>query len=566
MIEAMPTHAELDADLAVLAAHAGEWAGLGVAEKRALVAAVHAGVAEVAADWVRLACDAKGLALDSPAAGEEWMSGPMGHLLYTTALGHTLDDLAAGRSPIAGARSGRAPGGRTTIRVRMPFDAYDRLLLSGFRADVWLEPGVGFDEAADAAGLRTRAPDGGGVALVLGAGNIASIAPLDALYKLFADGRVVLLKLNPVNDYLLEPLERAYAAFIAAGYVRIVRGGPEVGEYLTGHAAVDEIHITGSQQTHDAIVFGTGDEGARRRETSRPRLAKPITSELGGVAPVIVLPGRWDEADLRFQAEHVATQRLHNSGFNCNAGQVVVLDTGWPQKDSFIAHLRAALAGAPARPAYYPGAGERQRRARASHPGAVALDGDTERTLIEVDSAGDDAFTTEYFAPVLAVTELADTDFLGAAVAFANDRLYGTLTANLIGSPASLRALGPRLDELIAELRYGTIGVNVWTGVGFLTPRASWGAFPGHPLNDVESGRGIVHNALLLDRVERTVLRGPFRPSPRALLRGEPTLSPKPPWFVTNRTAQVTARRLTAFAAAPKVRALPAILVSALRG
>jgi hypothetical protein len=564
MIDAV--RAQLDADLDVLASHAGEWAALGIAAKRALVAELHAGVAEVAAEWVRLACEAKGLALDSPAAGEEWMSGPMGHLLYTTALGHTLDDLAAGRSPIAGARSGHAPGGRTTLRVRMPFDAYESLLLSGFRADVWLEPGVGFDAAAAAAGLRTRDPDSGGVALVLGAGNIASIAPLDALYKLFADGRVVMLKLNPVNDYLLEVFERAYAGFIDAGYLRIVRGDGEVGAYLTGHPEVDEVHITGSQETHDAIVFGTGDEAARRRETAQPRLLKPITSELGGVAPVMVLPGRWREADLRFQAEHVATQRLHNSGFNCNAGQVVVLAADWPQRESFIAHLRDALAAVPARPAYYPGADERQTRARAAHPGAVALDGDCRRTLIEVDSDGDEAFTTEYFAPVLAVTSLAGDDFLAAAVAFANERLYGTLTANLIGTPASLRALGPRLEELIAELHYGTIGINVWTGVGFLTPRASWGAFPGHPLTNVESGRGIVHNALLLDRVERTVLRGPFRPAPRALLRGEPTLSPKPPWFVTNRTAHVTARRLTAFAFAPKIRALPAILVSALRG
>ncbi len=49
-------------------------------------------------------------------------------------------------------------------------------------------------------------------------------------------------------------------------------------------------------------------------------------------------------------------------------------------------------------------------------------------------------------------------------------------------------------------------------------------------------------------------------------LHGEPTLSPKPPWFVTNRTSGVTARRLTAFAAKPQVRRLPGILISALRG
>ena len=563
-------NAALDADLAALASAAPKWAGLPIGDKRTLLDRLHAGVAGVAAEWVRLACAAKGIALDSPLAAEEWMSGPLGHLVYTTALGLTLDDLAAGRSPLDGQRIGRAPGGRVSVRVRMPFEAYDRLLLSGFRADVWLEPGVTVEDARDRAGLRTRAPDGGGVAVVLGAGNISSIAPLDALYKLYAGGRVVMLKLNPVNDYLLGVLERAYAPFIEPGYLRIVRGGPEVGAHLVAHPAVREVHVTGSQATHDAIVFGAGRDAARRKATARPRLTKPITSELGGVAPVIVIPGDWTDADLRFQAEHVATQRLHNGGFNCNASQVVVLAAGWAQKDRFVDHLRRALRDAPARPAYYPGADERHDRARAAHPDAERLDRASRRTLIAVDSeTPDDAFTTEYFSAVLSVTELPGGDpagFLAAAVAFANDRLYGTLTANLIGDPATLRALGDRLEEQIAALRYGTIGVNCWSGVGFLTPRASWGAFPGHPLTDVESGTGVVHNALLLDRPERTVVRGPFRPAPRALARGELTLSPKPPWFVTNRTAAVTARRLTAFAAKPRVRALPAIFASALRG
>ncbi len=562
-------HPTVDADLELLSTRAAAWAGLPIGEKRALVSAVHEATAGVAEDWATVACRAKGLDMGSPLAGEEWMSGPMAQLVYTTALGRTLDALAAGRSPVTG-RLGRAPGRRTTLRVRMPFEGWDRLLLSGYRAELWMEPGVTPEEVGRQAGLRTRRPDGGGVAVVLGAGNIAAIAPLDVLYKLFADGRVVLLKLNPVNDYLLDVLTRAFEPFIDAGFVRIVAGGADLGGYLTDHHLVDEIHLTGSGETHDAIVFGTGDPGARRKAAGRPQLTKPMTSELGGVAPVIVLPGRWSDADLRFQAEHVATQRLHNSGFNCNASQVVVVSAGWPQKAEFVDAVKRAVRDAPARPAYYPGADERHDRARSLHPGADELDTKARRTVVSVDSdLDDDAFTTEYFAPVLSITELAGdgpAEFLAAAVAFANDRLSGTLTANVIADPATLRGLGDRLDELIAELRYGTVGVNCWSGVGFLTPRASWGAFPGHTVDDIQSGIGVVHNALLVDRIERTVLRGPFRPSPRALVHGEPTLSPKPPWFVTNRTSGVTARRLTAFAAKPQVWRLPGILVSALRG
>jgi hypothetical protein len=104
------------------------------------------------------------------------------------------------------------------------------------------------------------------------------------------------------------------------------------------------------------------------------------------------------------------------------------------------------------------------------------------------------------------------------------------------------------------------------TGVGDLTPRATWGAFPGHTLDDVQSGIGVVHNALLLADTERTVVTGPFRPSPRSVLHGEKSISPKPPWFVTNRTAATTGRRLTGFVARPRWRALPAIFASALCG
>jgi hypothetical protein len=42
-------------------------------------------------------------------------------------------------------------------------------------------------------------------------------------------------------------------------------------------------------------------------------------------SPVIVLPGGWSNADLKFQADLVATMRLHNGGHNCIASQVPVL-------------------------------------------------------------------------------------------------------------------------------------------------------------------------------------------------------------------------------------------------
>ncbi len=93
----------------------------------------------------------------------------------------------------------------------------------------------------------SRLPRGRGkLALVLGAGNVASIAPLDVLHKLFIENQVCLLKLNPVNDYLHDLLAQALAPVIAMDALRIVTGDARAGAWLTTHPAVDEIHITGS--------------------------------------------------------------------------------------------------------------------------------------------------------------------------------------------------------------------------------------------------------------------------------------------------------------------------------
>src|SRR5690606_18513032 len=124
--------------------------------------------------------------------------------------------------------------------------------------------------------------------------------------------------------------------------------------------------------------------------------------------------------------------------------------------------------------------------------------------------------------------------------AHANDKLQGTLGANLMIDPATEKSLGSGFERAIAELRYGSIAINAWTALGFIVPTLTWGAFPGNTLDDVGSGIGVVHNALLLDRVERSVVRGPFRPFPRSLPGlnggGRFTILPQPPWFATGRT------------------------------
>ncbi len=561
----------IDEALDVLHAHRNRWARLPLGAKIRHLATLRTRTADAAADWADAAVKAKGLRPDSPLAGEEWISGPYAVLSWLEAATRTLETLAAGTDPTELVKTWERPDGQVVARV-YPTTFLERLLLSGFTAEVWMDPSVRLDELrATTARFYDRIEPEGTVSLVLGAGNISSIPPLDLLYKLYAEGSVAVVKLNPVNDYLGPIFERIFDPLVEAGFVRFAYGGPDVGEYLVRHPRVAAIHITGSARTHDAIVFGPGEEGSARKRRNEPLIDKPITSELGGISPTIVVPGPWEDADFRFQAEHIATQKLHNAGFNCVASQVLVVAEGWDGTDRLLAAVRAQIGAAEERPSYYPGAGDRHAAAMAAHPGAVAL-GHPHRSLIVGVDPGDvgaHAFTKEFFGPPLAATALPEKEpaaFLRAAVEFANSTLAGTLGANLIVHPATMRDLGRDVDRAIADLQYGNVAVNTWTALAFLLPRAAWGPYPGHPLDDIQSGNGHVHNALLFGKPQKNVVRGPFYPFPRSLLKREWHLSPRPPWFVTNRTALTTARRLTRYAADGRLRHLPGIFAAALRG
>ena len=65
--------------------------------------------------------------------------------------------------------------------------------------------------------------------LVLGAGNITAIPVMDVVTKLFNEGKVCLLKMSPVNDYLGPFLEEAFSDPIQRGFLSVVYGGAEEG-------------------------------------------------------------------------------------------------------------------------------------------------------------------------------------------------------------------------------------------------------------------------------------------------------------------------------------------------
>jgi hypothetical protein len=559
---------DLDAALDTLRSRAAAWNATGVADRLELLAELVHDTLAAAPAWTTAAAVAKGIRRDSPLMGEDWISGPIAVLRNLKLLERTLGQIRDTGAPQPPSLE-VAPNGQVVAQV-FPADWVDRLYFTGFTGEVRLQRDVTLDEARAEMGRIYRAgheptPE---VALVLGAGNVSSIGPMDALYELFAKDRVVLLKMNPVNEHLGPHIAEAFNALVREGFLRIVYGGGDVGSYLTEHDDVDAIHITGSDKTHDAIVFGTGDEGRRRKAENDPKLTKPISSELGNVTPVIIVPGPWSDADVAFHGDNIASKLVQNGGFNCVAARTIIQHRHWAKRKPLLNAIRASLRQAERREPYYPGAVERWREFITAHPTAEWYeDGFDEDhvpfTLIpDLDPTDVEAvaFTTEAFCGVVGEVALdaprSIPDYLDAAVDFANETLWGTLSASIIVHPQSLKdpEIAAAVERAIDRLEYGSVVVNHWAAVAYGMVSTSWGGYPGAELTDIQSGRGVVHNSYLLERVEKSVVRGPFR-TPAT-----------PVWFHTHRTLAELGPRLARLTATQDPKHVPGVAWAALRG
>jgi aldehyde dehydrogenase (NAD(P)+) len=568
---------KLDCAIARLQGRKTDWARLPLSEKIHHLGELRRRTGKVAKRWVTAAAYAKRIPLGSPLLGEEWAGGPWALLHGINRYVETLVTLEEGGDLLK--RTGKVrtlENGQLAVEV-FPLNTYERLLFSGIRGEVWMEPGITQKNLRNSmARFYQQARPEGSVSLVLGAGNVASITPMDMLHKLYAEGSVAMVKMNPVNDYLGPIFEQIFEVMIAYGFVEFAYGGAEVGEYLVHHPGVESVHMTGSARTHDAIVFGSGPEGARRKAANQPILHKPVTSELGNVTPTIIVPGPWSDADLRFHAENIFTQKMQNGGFNCVAAQVLITPGEWALTDKLLYHLRAVTRSEPPRYPYYPGAGDRWQRMVESHPGHVEMmDPSTvnavPRTLLtELDPNGDHPiFREEAFCGVMGHVHLGGDNpsaFLNRAVDFCNDQLSGTLAANLIIHPQTMWEYEHAFTKTLHRLRYGTIGVNIWAGSGFMLSQMSWGAFPGHTLDDVGSGMGAVHNTFLFEQPQKSICYGNFAAFPHSLSVGERHILPKPPWFATHRHNHTIGWRMAAFTENPGMGHLPGLFIDALRG
>ena len=294
------------------------------------------------------------------------------------------------------------------------------------------------------------------------AGPAVVICPWNAPFMLatwkvapaLAAGNTVVLKpaeWSPLSASVLADL--AHEAGLPAGVLNVVQGrGAEVGAALVADERVRRISFTGSPET------------ARTIGAAAAANIVPVTAELGGKGPLIVL----DDADVEAAARTAAGQ-FDDSGQVCLAGTRLLVAEAVAEEflERFDAHTGAHVLGDSRDPAttisplIHPehlarveGFVERARRAgdtvlrggRRSRAGGLWY----EPTLIRPASNDSEVVQREIFGPVLTLQTFAGE---AEAVALANSTRYGL-------SGIVFTASRERAERVGRAVRAGTVWVN----------------------------------------------------------------------------------------------------------
>ena len=194
--------AAIETAIAKLAENKNQWAQMPLSDRIGILDRLKRGVYAQAEAWANSVAQAVGIDPQTSAAGEAWLGGPVTTVRNIHLL---MESLKSQGQP-------KPVGWRTKVNGQdaalvFPQKSMDKALFAGFEAEIWIQPGK---EKSQGQIYRTPQRQGK-VSLVLGAGNVSSIGPMDVLYKLFAENEVCILKMNPVNDYVGPFIEKAIA-------------------------------------------------------------------------------------------------------------------------------------------------------------------------------------------------------------------------------------------------------------------------------------------------------------------------------------------------------------------
>ena len=531
-----PSKIDIDRNISKLRVNSAEFLNLDKTNLISMLEQTVDNIKTISYYWASLSSEKKGH-LTKSKEGEEWIGGPFS-CIY--ALQYFIDYLQNDE----GLDVTKFDESTKSYKV-FPTKNIEKLLFPFLEGEIRFGKNLNFNQINEYRGFANRFNNNKPkITLILGAGNVSSIPVLDALFHMIAHKSVIYIKLNPVNDYLLPIFTQVFEPFISRGFMIITEGDMEASKYLTEHEGFQQTHLTGSNYTYENIVYGRTLSDKERSLKTLPKInKKPITTELGNVTPIIVHPGNWSRAEIRHQAKKIVTAKLNNSGFNCIAAQVIVLPKNWKHTDKLKRDIKYYLKKVGDTTSYYPGASENLNdlvqtenydqinNLSCSTPFLVSdLD-------LEKEYANKEVWSTALYFQELPYSTYEN--FCSNAVDYVNNHLWGNLGVTVLIKNHKKKTNQGILNTYIEELKYGTVAINEWSALGFVIPTLPWGGYPGNKDNDIQSGQGYVHNALLFESPQKGIVYSRFRLSPLI----------DPPWFVTNRKAHRIFKHLTYYQA-----------------
>ncbi|WP_285038715.1 NAD-dependent succinate-semialdehyde dehydrogenase [Plantibacter sp. lyk4-40-MEA-4] len=297
-----------------------------------------------------------------------------------------------------------------------------------------------------------------GVSLLITPWNFPAAMATRKLAPALAAGCTVILK--PAREtplaaaFVVDVLRRVGFPSGVVSLVTPVPTGPIVAEMLA-HPAVRKLSFTGSTEVGRELLHACADT------------VVSASMELGGNAPVVILPG----ADLELTVRESLLAKMRNGGSACTAANRFYVHTS--VHDAFVARMAEALAEVRVGPGLdhdndlgaLVSVHERDKVAGlvdgAVRDGATVIQGGRssedgafyDATLVTGVRHGSEITTTEIFGPVTAVVRYDDID---EAVRMANDTVFG-LMAYVFGEEREAVAVARRLEAGMVAINRGVV-------------------------------------------------------------------------------------------------------------
>ena len=520
---------DVDRSISTLRLNSQEFANLTNEELSAMFLTSIENIKTIAYFWATIGADNKGIK-GSTAEGEEWLGGPFAS---TIALQYYIDYLKNNIDFID-----EKSISENKINV-FPNKNIEKLLFPYVTADIHFNKNMSIEDILNARGFGNRLGFKKGITLILGAGNVSSIPLLDTIYDMVVNRHCILLKLNPVNEYLKPVFEKVFENFISRGFMIVTTGDTEISSYMTNHLGITNMHLTGSDKTYEKIVYGSVlQEKDKGKKTLTKRNKKPFTTELGNVTPFIIHPGNWSSGEIKYQARKIVTAKLNNNGFNCIAAQVIVLPKGWKHSEKLVEAIKKQLSNEKDRLAYYPDSLNNlnnllsEKNVQQVNDESCATPHLTKDLELNDHYENNEVWSSALFFKYIDYEN--EQDYASKSIDYVNNEVWGNLGVAVLIKKHNSRKNKELLNSYVQNLNYGTVAINEWPALGFIIPTMPWGGYPGNKDSDIQSGQGYVHNALFFESPLKGVLYSKFK---------LPLIDPV--WFTSNKKGRKVFKNLT---------------------